>query len=234
MKKTSQAGLILGMIILTGSSFAQSMDSVSVNGMRPARPKTYLDLVLNLVSTNINYGKANESLADFKKTVLGGQLGASFQAGITSSFSLVSEFYFIMKGGQLKANNPLTSAGSTLRFYTLELPILARYHFGRYYVNAGPSIAYQVYGTKRTEDITTSLSFNDAVGGFRRLDVAIQAGAGYRFHVKKRSLVLDVRYSYGLTNISHSEEMYNRYLNVSLHVSNPWKSNPFGRNRKGK
>ncbi len=230
MKKAAQLGIILGMIILSGNSFGQSTDSMKVK----AAPKTYLVLVLNLVNTNMNYGKANSSLADYKKAVLGGQLGVSFQAGITSSFSMVSEFYFIMKGGQLKANSPLTIGNNTLRFYTLELPVLARYNFGRYYVNAGPSIAYNMSGTRKFEDVSSSLSFSDQAGGFKRLDVGIQAGAGYRFHLKKRSLVLDVRYSYGLTNISRSEEMYNRYLNVSLHVSNPWKSNPFGRRRAGR
>ena len=45
------------------------------------------------------------------------------------------------KGGKLKANNPLTTSESTLHLNTLELPVLARFHFGKFYVNAGPSIS---------------------------------------------------------------------------------------------
>lgn len=232
MKKTTQIGLILGMIFLCENSFGQT------NGLGPEKTseervteKTYMDLLLNVVNTNINYGKANSGLTDYKKAVLSGQVGVSFQAGITPKFSMVSELYFIMKGGELKANNPLTTSNTTLRFYTLEFPVLARFHFGKYYLNAGPSIAYNLYGTRKIEDVTASLAFNNSSEGFKRLDAGVQVGGGYRFKVKKRSVALDVRYTYGLTNISNTQEMYNRYLNVSLHISNPWKTNPLGRSR---
>jgi hypothetical protein len=188
--------------------------------------------VLNVVSTNINYGKSNGDFADYKKIIFGGQVGVSFQAGIIPNFSLVSELYFIMKGGKLTENNPLTNNKSTLRLYTLEFPVLARVHLGKLYMNAGPSIAYSLYGTSKIGDSTRDLPFNNSNDGFNRLDAGIQFGAGYRFKVKQRNMALDIRYTYGLTNISSSQEMYNRYLNISLHFSNPWKTNPLGRNQR--
>jgi hypothetical protein len=230
MEKNVQIGLILGMIFLSKNSFGQTME------LRPEKIKidkiteTYLDLVLNVVSTNINYGKSNGTYADYKKIVFGGQVGVSFQAGITPDFSLVSELYFIMKGGKLTENNPFTDEKSILRLYTLEFPVLARVHLGKFYMNAGPSIAYSLYGTSRIGGSTRDLSFNNSNEGFNRLDAGIQFGAGYRFKVKQRNMALDIRYTYGLTNISSSQEMYNRYLNISLHFSNPWKTNPLGRN----
>ena len=157
MKKHRKAGLILGMIIPHGKFILPNPWIACQSTACVLHVKTYLDLVLNLVSTNINYGKANESLADSKKTVLGGQLGCIVSGRhYVLVFALYLNFIFIMKGGQLKTNNPLTSAGALFGLYPWNCPILARYHFGRYYVNAGPSIAYQVYGTKRTEDITTT------------------------------------------------------------------------------
>src|SRR5439155_24675052 len=102
---------------------------------------------INAVSTNLNYGSSNSALTDYKKPVLGAQIGMSFQAGITPKFSIVPELYFMMKGGKLKANNPVTNNETTLRLYTLELPVLARFHFGKLYMNAGPSIAYNLGGT---------------------------------------------------------------------------------------
>ena len=221
------------MIFLARNTFGQSegtrSEAIKVGTMTA---QTYMDLLLNVVGTNINYGKSNSALADYKKSVLGAQVGVSFQAGITPKLSLVSELYFIMKGGELKVNNPLTPSKSTLRLYTLEFPVLARFHFGKVYLNAGPSIAYNLYGTSKSGDLSKTLSFNNSNGDFKRLDAGIQIGGGYRFKLKQRNVSLDVRYTYGLTNISNTQEMYNRYLNVSLHFSNPWKRNPLGRNRK--
>jgi hypothetical protein len=47
---------------------------------------------------------------------------------------------------------------------------------------------------------------------------------------EQKDVVLDTRYTYGLSNISNGQEMFNRYLNISLHFSKPWKTNPLGRN----
>lgn len=232
MKKNLQTGLILGMIILSGNAFGQANGSGLGKTKREQVTETYLDLVLNVVSTNLNYGGSNSALSDYKKSTLGAQVGVAFQAGITPKFSLASEFYFIMKGGELKANNPLTISKSTFRFYTLEFPVLARYQVGKFYVNAGPSIAYTLLGTLKTEGTTKDLSFANSNEGFKRWDAGIQTGAGYRFRVKQKRVALDVRYNYGLTNISYGQEMHNRNLIISLHISNPWKKNPFAKNKK--
>jgi len=62
------------------------------------------------------------------------------------------------------------------------------------------------------------------------MDAGIQFGAGFRFKVKQKDVVLDTGYTYGLSNFSNGREMINRYLNISLHFSKPWKTNPLGRN----
>jgi len=233
MKQNMKIGIILSMIFLSRSTFAQTDEMVSEKIKTDKVTETYLDVLLNLVSTNVNYGKSNSDISDYKKSVFGAQLGASFQAGITPTFSLVPEVYFIMKGGKLEENNPLTANKTTLRFYAVEIPVLARFHFGKFYANAGPSIAYSFYGTKENEGSSTESIFKISAGDFKRWDAGVQAGAGYRFKVKQRNVALDVRYTYGLTNISNSsQEMYNRYLNISLHISNPWKTNPLARNKK--
>ena len=222
MKKNLQTGLLLSMIFLTSSAFGQTTDTVKT-------AKTYLDPVINLVSTNLNYGSANSSLSDYKKSVPGAQVGVSFQAGITPAFSLVSELYFSMKGGKLKTDNPLTTNESTIRLYAMEIPLLARFHFSRFHINAGPSIAYNFYGTRNINDQTADLAFNSSANGFMRFDAGLQAGGGYTFYTKKRRITLDMRYNYGLTNVSNGQEMYNRSFIVSVHVSNPWKTNPLGK-----
>jgi hypothetical protein len=229
MNRQKQIVLILGMILISGNTFSQTTEMGSEKN-KAKKTETYLDLVLNVISTNINYGKSNSSYSDYKKIVYGGQIGLSFQGGITPGFSVVTELYFIMKGDKLSANNPLTETKSVLRFYSLEFPVLARVHLGKLYLNAGPSIAYNLYGTSKIGSVTRDLAFNNSNDGFKRLDAGIQFGAGYRFIMKHRTVTLDIRYTYGLSNVSSSQEMYNRYLNISLHFSKLWKTNPLGRN----
>ncbi len=230
MKKNLQIGLILGMIILNGNSFGQTNGSEKIKTGRVT--ESYLDLVLNVVGTNLNYGKSNSALADYKKSVLGAQVGVSFQAGITPHVSIVSELYFFMKGGALKANNPLTTSNTNIRLYTLELPVLARVHFGRFHLNAGPSIAYNIYGSQKNENSTSDVAFNNSAESFKRWEAGVQMGGGYTFHTKKKTVRLDVRYNYGLTNIANSGEMYNRSLILALHFAKPWKTNPLARKYK--
>ncbi|HRH48263.1 MAG TPA: porin family protein [Panacibacter sp.] len=232
MKKTLQAVLITGMIILGTNVFSQTKEvkSNKINdGKKTA--KTYLDLMVNVVNTNINYGTLNSALADYKKSSNGIQAGASFQAGITPGFSLVSELYYIRKGGKLKAGNPLTTNESTLHLNTLELPVLARFNIGKFYMNAGPSIAYNFSGNRKIADQSTKLSFNNSTEGFKRFDAGIQMGGGVEFPLKQKRIALDVRYNYGLTNIAYNKEMYNRALMISVHFSKAWKTNPLAKNK---
>ena len=231
MKQKVQAGLILSIIFLAATTFGQTKrpESEKINdGKKTA--KTYLDLMVNGASTSLNYGGANSSLTDYKKSAKGIHAGASFQAGITPGFSLVSEIYFIRKGGELKANNPLTTTASTLRLNTLELPVLARFHLGKFYMNAGPSLGYNLSGKREINDKSSNVSFNNSDGGFKRLDAGIQMGGGFEFPLKKKRVALDIRYVYGLTNIAYGQEIHNRALMISVHFSKLWKANPLGRN----
>lgn len=228
MKKKLQTVLALGMIFLAATAVGQSTETGSAQtGKDQKTPKTYFDLMVNVVSTNLNYGGANSGLSDYKKSANGIQAGASFQAGITPRFSLVSELYFLKKGGKLKANSPMAASESSLRLNTLELPVLARFHFGKFYTNAGPSIAYNLSGNNKIGDVSTKLSFTNPGQGFKRFDAGIQMGGGFEFPLKQKRIALDIRYNYGLTNISYGNEIYNRSVMVSVHFSKAWKSNPF-------
>lgn len=216
MKQKVQTVLVMSMIFLAANTFGQT--------------NTYLDLMINVVSTNLNYGDANKSLADYKKSTNGIQAGVSFQAGITPAFSIVPELYYMRKGGKLKVNNPITTNESSLRLNTLELPLLGRLHMGRFYVNAGPSIAYNLSGKNTMGDLSTKLSFNNTGGGFKRWDAGVQMGGGVEFPFKQKRIAIDIRYSYGLSDISYDREIHNRAVMVSVHFSKAWLTNPLGRN----
>ena len=184
---------------------------------------------LNSLTTNFNYGEVNNALEDYKKNYKGLQAGFAYQVGITPSFSVVPELYFAMKGGILKEGNPLTVNKSTLRVYSMELPVLARFHFNKLYLNAGPYAAYNLGGRMKTDGSATiqetsiKVAFNSSSKGFERWDLGYQVGAGYNFKMKQSLLTLDVRYGHGLVSISRDVERYNRMLNISIQVSRPGK-----------
>jgi hypothetical protein len=215
---TSFAALVLMTISVT--SFSQ---------------ESRFSLSLNSLTTNFNYGSMNKALQPYKKDFKGLQIGASYQAGISPLFSVVPELYFVMKGGKLKENNPLTINKSTVRLYTVEMPVLARLHLHQFYVNAGPYAAYtlggrlKIAGSEEIPASSTKVSFGTSSGDFKRWDLGFQAGAGYNFRIKRTHLTLDARYGYGLVNISQDVKRYNRMLNISLVVSKPSKKNQTGK-----
>ena len=140
---------------------------LSLNGFSQT---TRLDVVLSSVNTNFNYGNSNSLLESYKKKVSGVQAGVSFQAGITPWFSIVPELYFTMKGGTLKTDNPTTLSASTVRLYEGELPLLARFHVGQFYINSGPYVAYTFAGRMKIEssaaipESSTAILFDDSSG----------------------------------------------------------------------
>jgi hypothetical protein len=229
MNKKLQTGLVAAMIFLSAGVFGQTSSSGSEKISESRKTESRLDLLLNVAATNLNYGKSNSSLSDYKEPSAGIQAGFSFQAGITPNFSLISELYFMKIGGSLKAGNPLTTSKTTISLGALELPVLARFYFGKFYVNAGPSIAYNLYATSKTDGQSTHIPFKNSGESFKRWDAGIQIGGGYEFQIKQKRVALDIRYVYGLTNISYGQEMYNRGIVVSLRCNAPWKTNPLGK-----
>ena len=233
MKPTLKSGLILGMIFLSTNTFGQSLDLVPEHKKKDRTTQsTYLDPVLKMVSTSMNYGSSNGALADFKKQSRGIQAGLTFQAGLSPDFSLASELYLIMKGGKLKNNNPVYGKETTDRLYSLELPVMARLHLGKFHTNAGPSVSYNIFGNRKTDGQKRDLSFGRSGQDFKSFEAGIQVGGGYTFKANKRMVTLDLRYNHGLTNISHVREIYNRNVMISMHVYQPWKTNPFKANKK--
>ena len=206
---TSVAAFMLLMAVSVTSFSQTSRFSISINSL----------------TTNFNYGKSNSLLQPYKKNLRGLQAGVTYQAGISQMFSVVPELYFAMKGGSLKENNPLTISKSTLRLYSIEMPVLARLHCNKLYLNAGPYVGYNFGGRMKTRgsgtvpETSTKVSFGNSSNDFKRWDFGVLAGVGYNFNIGRTPFTLDARYGYGLTNISKDVERYNRMLNISLVVS---------------
>jgi hypothetical protein len=215
MNKKLQAAI--GLMFLMSSAIGQTSEELLDKKTENIfTPKSYVTPIINLVNSSLYYGSDNSSVADYKKRNFGLQAGVSVQTVISSNFSVLSEFYYMRKGGKLKANNPLTSKEISYRFNNVELPVLARLHLGRAHVNVGPSIAYTLSGSEKTEDQSKAMSFEETNQGFKRFEAGIGMGGGYTFPSKRKQFMLDIRYNHGLTNISYNQEMYNRSIVVSL------------------
>jgi len=198
--------------------------AISVNAISQ---KNRWGILVNATTTNYYYGENNSTLQSYKKNYRGIQAGVTYQAGIMKQFSLISELYLSVKGGTLKQNNPLTGQLSTLRLITVEMPLLARRHFGNFYINAGPYITYNWSGrikAERSFSSITKLTFGNNPEQFKRWEWGAQAGMGYGFNIKKVSLSADVRYGYGFSSISNTVNRYSRMLNISITAAKPvWK-----------
>ena len=212
MNSTIKSGGLVALMsfFMTLSSFAQT---------------NRFSISLNSLTTNFNYGKSNEELQSYKKNFRGLQAGFAYQAGISPLFSVAPEIYFAIKGGTLKESNPLTIGKSTLQVYSLELPILARLHCKNLFLNAGPYAGYNLGGRLKMKDVetgqttNTKINFGKAKSDFKNWDYGFQAGAGYNINMKKSVLTLDLRYGYGMANISNNVKRFNRMLNISVKVS---------------
>ncbi|HMQ60278.1 MAG TPA: porin family protein [Flavilitoribacter sp.] len=208
----------------TIKSLAASVLLITLSATLSAQTSRF-SISVNSLTTNFDYGKSNAELRPYKKNYKGLKAGISYQAGISPSFSLVPELYFAIKGGSLKEDNPLTVSKSTLRLSSLEMPVLARLHCHNLYLDAGPYTAYTLGGRIKGEGGSTlpetpaKIPFGHAAGDFKRWDAGFQAGVGYNFNMKKSILTTDLRYGYGLVNISRDVERYNRVLSISVLVA---------------
>lgn len=226
MKKFTIAAVIsIGLFSLQATA-QQEVNETVYRKKITRTAQTRLEPMINMAATSFRYTGNDKVLSDYGHSVKGLRAGLSFQAGITPSFSLVSDLYYLRKGGKLDAGNPLTTDASTIRLHTVELPVLARVHIGKFYINGGPSVGYIIDGKQKINDQSVKLLFNNSTTGYNRFEAGVQAGAGFYLPFKNKTLGLDLRYAHGLTQVSKDRRMYNRAFMISIHFSKAWKRNP--------
>jgi hypothetical protein len=180
---------------------------------------------------------------DGQGSTVGFLFGAGFNLPLDADgfFSIQPELLYIQKGFGLKGTD--TSTGYTVTFDTdnhfnyLELPVLAKISFGsetiKGYVNAGPSIGYALSGkTKGTATIqgqSQNIDEKADLSAGNRADFGLQFGGGIGFQAGPGSILLDLRYGYGLSNLekessgssSGDNKSQNRVIAVSVGYAIP-------------
>ncbi len=145
--------------------------------------------------------------ADFSKVEnrLGYQVGAWARLGGNSLY-LQPELYFGSKGNKfisvVQDNGTEVSAEGSVRFTTLDIPVLIGTKFGgdnlNFRLNAGPVVSFNL-----DENSSFSAAFDQATDfkNYKNQTFGAQFGAG----VDISNFTVDLRYETGLTNITNSD-----------------------------
>lgn len=163
-----------------------------------------------------------EIIGDNLESILGFQLGAFFEIGITETFSIQPEFLFIQKG--VKSSIEETIFGETIKaedaisLNYVEVPVLAKIDIlkgegTQFFIVAGPSFGYALSGKQKskltasgtTETSTDDIEFGDD-DGFARFDISAALGAGVSIPAGPGRFILDARYLFGLSNLFDEDD----------------------------
>ncbi|GGF05087.1 porin family protein [Hymenobacter cavernae] len=151
---------------------------------------------------------------------LGYQVGVFYQQKLTKRISLVPEVQFSRQRTRLRIEESGIADGGyeanyRLRLSYLNVPVLARASFGRFYVEAGPQVGLLLaahekgnatYGTIAG---THEAYFNrPATDGYHKLDVGLCSGAGVQLPA---GFGLSVRSYTGLRSITDKPQNVNYY-----------------------
>lgn len=150
------------------------------------------------------YGK-DANANDFKPGAIGG-LFVTYS--IMNTYAVTGKFLFHQKGASFGSSD----TKQTLNY--IEIPVIGRYFFNkegniRPNIFVGPSFSFltNVKNKVGNNDPENVESYKDNYNG---VDVGVTTGAGCNFRIHKETyLVLDARYTQGLTDVSKSDGKVN-------------------------
>ena len=203
--------------------------------------KKILSLFISVISL-MNYSKAQKSSFGFtagatfapykikeESVSITAKTKVGFTAGVTSfialgrHFSFMPALNFTQKGGKFKEED---FTGNTT-FNYLELPLNFIYNTnstkGKFFVGAGPSLAFGLSGKDKWEEGTESGSDKIKFGSgddddLKSFDAGINFLAGYKF---AGGFLIAANYNAGLSNLGNTDEgdnskMHNRYFGIRI------------------
>ena len=160
-----------------------------------------------------------------------------FMAGIAvgmplggERFSLQPELLFHQKGYVSNYSSSGESSKYSITLNYLDLPVMARVHFGSVRLSAGPYFALGISGKYKgsntyggqTQERKGDVKFDKEPSGYigsdiyyNAFDFGLAAGAG----VNIRSIVIDLRFGLGLLDIKYRNFTENPVMNRSLQLT---------------
>lgn len=150
-----------------------------------------------LVSANQKWSAGGFSVSPDAK--IGAVFGAFVKFDVAENFAVQPELLYVMKGAKMDGDIFETNEEVTLKLNYLSIPIMAKYYFGGFNLQAGPSFDFLL--SAKGDDGGDEEDIKDELKG---LDLGLAIGAGYDL---SSGLGFDVRYVMGLTDINDSEDM---------------------------
>lgn len=143
---------------------------------------------------------------------IGFYLGATAEAPLSKKsdkFSAQVEALYVQNGGKIQ------NGGEEIRVHQLNLPVFLKYRVvGGLKINAGGYVGAIIGGDSKIGEEWTTEGFSDA---FKTFDAGVLVGAEYQ--LPNNGVFIDVRYNWGLTDISNfegSSAIRNKNLQVGL------------------
>jgi len=198
-----------------------------------------------IVGPKIGGGASKASFQDWQfKDDFRSQYTYAFQGGIVVNykvnnvFSLHTEYLFAQIGKNVKGKE--TEEKQTERHNYINVPLLLRTSFRKgytdYYFNVGPNLQYWLGGHGNIlineliepgyeQGVEYDVYFSEGNTSLNevyptqpnRLQVGLDIGVGAMLPMKKEFLMLDLRYTWGHTNMGKED---NRYLNFIFYEDN--------------
>lgn len=197
-----------------------------------------------VVLSTIHQSKDLKNEYETVSSRIGFMVGAGLELTISENFTIQPELMFIQKGYKTEESYDVFTRVSAdqefkdnIALNYLELPIMFKIKFNKFYVNAGPSFSYGIGGSDKwelndsyngvTESETSKIKFGkapennsgDNVYYDNAFDLGVQLGAG----VKVGPVVIDLRYGFGLSNLNDKPKSFegsyafqNRALQLSV------------------
>lgn len=182
---------VLAAVLLVVSAAAVSAAGISV-GAR-----------VGLMETKIS--QAPESWDDALGFRAGFTGGAFMKYDINDRFGIQPEIFYVQKGVDATLYEGLVDVGATLSIDYLEIPLLAVYSFTQVphvtpYIYAGPSFSYVLSSELSASAFILSADI-DFSSFTHTTDFSIIAGGGFEIPADALTLLFDVRFMYGFTNV---------------------------------
>lgn len=147
--------------------------------------------------------------------ITGYTFGAVLEIPLGGNIYLQPEFILIQKGAKLDLFGDNIKA--TVNY--IDVPILLELKIinaGPFEVNihGGPTFGYATNGEITENNVTVDLDFDD--DSYRRWEVGINAGGGVGLNLGNIGLFGDIRYLFGLSNLSDEDEVTARNKGFNL------------------
>lgn len=153
-----------------------------------------------------------------RDAINGFTLGAVLEVGLGGNIFLQPEALFIQKGSELD----LPSLGEKINLNYLDIPILLKLKLinsNLFNINllGGPSFGLALNGEETIGSETIDINFGGD-NGLKRFDLGIHAGGGVGVNLGSIGVFGDVRYLFGISDISgdNNREIKNQGLNISV------------------